>query len=218
MGYILKGMCGLNNFVKKLPKAIIASLVTGVLSICIVPVCFGIDEDQELSSNGSSTWDTFTMLLQVILYLAIIIGLFALIIRFVSKRNRISGFGHSVRSLGGVPLGQNKSIQIVEIGDALYVVGVGDNVQLLDKIDDAEEVANVSKLLQSRKDSVDMLSTFGSWLKRSVNRKEAEEEAEDITHSFQQVFQDKLQQVSSRRQKVEHLMSSEKQKDRLNDE
>ena len=49
-------------------------------------------------------------------------------------------FGNSIRSLGGVPLGQNKSIQIVEIGHSLFVVGVGENIQLLDKIIDADEV------------------------------------------------------------------------------
>ena len=67
--------------------------------------------------------------------------------RYVAKKNKGTMFGNSIRSLGGVPLGQNKSIQIVEIGHSLFVVGVGENIQLLDKIIDADEVAYISELL-----------------------------------------------------------------------
>ena len=48
--------------------------------------------------------------------------------------------GRSIRTLGAVGMGPNKSLQLVEIG-AIYVIGVGEDVRLVDKISDPAEVA-----------------------------------------------------------------------------
>ena len=57
------------------------------------------------------------------------------------QRNRGWGTNRALRSLGGIPLGQNKSLQVVELSGRVYVVGVGDSITLLDKIDDPEASA-----------------------------------------------------------------------------
>ncbi|MDT2247325.1 flagellar biosynthetic protein FliO [Paenibacillus larvae] len=57
--------------------------------------------------------------------------------------------------MGGVPLGQNKSIQIVEIGQSLYIVGVGDNIQLLEKVDNPDQVALITAQLTGPGTSVE---------------------------------------------------------------
>jgi flagellar protein FliO/FliZ len=162
--------------------------------------------------------DSLQMIGKVIMFLILIIALFFVLVRFLNRKNKFSIFGRSVRSLGGVPLGQNKSIQIVEIGHSLYVVGVGDNIQLLEKINDPEEVEYVSQLLQTNQGEYPSFQSFGKWLgKLQSRKKDVVEEDVEITSSFQQVFHDKLQRVTSRNKNVEEWLSEQKQSDRLND-
>ncbi|MFD2878761.1 flagellar biosynthetic protein FliO [Paenibacillus rhizoplanae] len=49
--------------------------------------------------------------------------------------------GRSIRTLGALGLGPNKSIQIIELGSSLYLIGVGDDISMMDKITDPAEVA-----------------------------------------------------------------------------
>lgn len=163
--------------------------------------------------------DSLQLIGKVIFFLILIIVMFFILIKFLNKKNQFVGFGRSVRSIGGVPLGQNKSIQIVEIGHSLYVVGVGDNIQLLEKIEDQEEIEYVTQLLQTKLTEQTSFPTVGRWLERLKSGKkntDIEEEVE-MTSSFQQVFNDKLQRVTSRNKNVEEWIAEQKQTDRLND-
>ncbi|UKS29876.1 flagellar biosynthetic protein FliO [Paenibacillus sp. HWE-109] len=166
----------------------------------------------------TDSFDSFGMVVKVIFFLVLIILLFFVLIKYIAKRNKGTMFGNSIRSLGGVPLGQNKSIQIVEIGHSLFVVGVGENIQLLDKINDADEVAYITDLLTSSQDDRVGFGALTKWIgKLPLKKKDIEEEVE-ITSSFQQVFHDKLQRVSNRNKNVEDWLSDQKPTDRLNDE
>lgn len=175
------------------------------------------DSPKDSLQEMNGAFDSIKMIGQVMFFLILIIALFFVLIKFLAKKNQYSPFGRSIRSIGGIPLGQNKSIQIVEIGHSLYVVGVGENIQMLDKIDDAEEVAYVTELLTSSKsDQVNFLSV-GKWLEKLRGGKREVEEEVQITSSFQQVFHDKLQRVTLRNKNVEEWLSDQKHTDRLND-
>ena len=45
-----------------------------------------------------------------------------------------------MKNMGGISLGQQKSIQLVVIGEAYYLIGVGDDIRLLKEITDTEEI------------------------------------------------------------------------------
>lgn len=167
-----------------------------------------------MPDNGGA-WESFVLIVKVCFVLVVVIILFYMIIRVLAKRNQIIGTGQSIRSLGGVPLGQNKSIQIVEIGHCLYLVGVGENIQLLEKIDDPDEVAFLTELL-TNKSSNTQFASFSDWFKK-VRSKSNHEIEEDSTSSYQQVFYDKMQNSMNRKKRFEDILQ-EKQSDRLNDE
>ncbi|MDQ0899803.1 MULTISPECIES: flagellar biosynthetic protein FliO [unclassified Paenibacillus] len=201
-------------------------LITAILSVVAMlytkAISFAETEPgQGLPTSEFPTTDSFNsfgMIVKVIFFLVLIILLFFVLIKYIAKKNKGMMFGNSIRSLGGVPLGQNKSIQIVEIGHSLFVVGVGENIQLLDKINDADEVAYISELLTSSQDDRVGFGAISNWIsKLSVRKKEIEEEVE-ITSSFQQVFHDRLQRVSNRNKDAHEWLSDQKQTDRLNDE
>ncbi|MCZ8512359.1 flagellar biosynthetic protein FliO [Paenibacillus filicis] len=190
-------------------------------------VCFGETGAEPFGSKlvdpqtspypGVSPADTGWMIVKVIVFLILIIGIFLLVMKLISKK---TGFlsGRAIRSLGGVPLGQNKSIQIVEIGKSLYIVGVGQEVQLLEKIDNEDEVAYLIEALTAGSSSSAVnFETFGGFLRKLRRKEEAEEEEMDVSASFQQVFHHKMQHMTDRKKMLEDLLMDENKKDRLND-
>lgn len=201
-------------------------LLTGLLSLTAMLYTRSVGFAETEPGQGLPTSDypstdptgTFGMIFKVIFFLVLIILLFYVLVRYVAKKNKGTMFGNSIRSIGGVPLGQNKSIQIVEIGHSLFVVGVGDNIQLLDKINDADEVAYITELLISSQDDRMGFGTVSKWISKLTIRKKDIEEEVEMTSTFQQVFHDKLQRVTNRNRNVEEWLSDQKQKDRLNDE
>jgi flagellar protein FliO/FliZ len=145
--------------------------------------------------------------LEVLFFLAVLLGIFFILIRLLAKRNQAGTFGaRPVRSIGGVPLGQNKSVQLVAIGKAIYIIGVGDNVQLLEKIDNEQEVEELTELLSAQHGAMPEFLTVGNWLKRLRERRMPIEEEELPSSSFGQVFQEKLQQISSTKKRNQELL------------
>lgn len=81
--------------------------------------------------------------IRTLLAFAFVIGLLVWLLRFMNKRNRSFDQNRLMTNMGGVPLGQHKSIQLVKMGNHYFVVGVGENVQLLREIDDPDEIADL---------------------------------------------------------------------------
>jgi flagellar protein FliO/FliZ len=151
----------------------------------------------------------------VIFCLALIIALFFVIIKVISQKNKLMMSGRSVKLIGGVSIGQNKSIQVVEVGHTLYVVGVGDTVQLISKIEDAEEIEFIVDHMHIRRNKD--FPSLGKWFKSLKGEKHIEEEEEDLSTSFQQVFHEKMERISNRKQRVDELFHNDNESDRLND-
>jgi|GEM_PF-1004524 flagellar protein FliO/FliZ len=88
-------------------------------------------------------------LIAVVLALGFVIVLIMLLVRFLATRNQFWSRTGAIRHLGGIGVGQQKSVQLVQIGKKLYVIGVGNDVRLLDKIEDEEEIREITASLPS---------------------------------------------------------------------
>ncbi len=84
---------------------------------------------------GITIWDFIRMIFAT----AFVVALLYFLLKFINKKSRNFKSTQLVENLGGTALGANRSIQIVKIGDELFIVGVGENVQLLKEIEDPEE-------------------------------------------------------------------------------
>jgi flagellar protein FliO/FliZ len=196
----------LSTLTRKLAPAFLVSLVGSLpLSVSVWAAPGNANGDVPDDFIGSGL-ESFYMILKVIGVLVIIIGIFFVLIRLLARRNQSAAFGRPVRSIGGVPLGQNKSLQIVTIGKSLYIVGVGDNVQLLDKIEDEETVAELTELMAGGGGSMPELMSMGKWLKRLRERQKPMEEEELATTSFGHLFQEKLQQIANSKKRTQELL------------
>ncbi len=176
-----------------------------------IPSCFA--DSGEMESQFS--YSGFKIFGQVAFYLILIIGIFFLIVKVISQKNKTYLSARSVKSIGGVPLGQNKSVQVVEIGSHLFVLGVGNDVQLLGKIEDPEEIAYIKENIHARVTAdFAKLGSLGKWVKSLRSKPDEEEE---LSASFQHVFQQKMQGVTGRKKQIDDLIGEQNLDDRLND-
>src|SRR5690606_3531265 len=80
-------------------------------------------------TNADRQLDDFSMigtLITFFIVLAIIIGLIIFTLKFLAQKNQAWSQAKSLRHLGGIAVGQNKSVQLIKIGSHVYVVGVGE--------------------------------------------------------------------------------------------
>lgn len=167
-------------------------------------------------ANASYT----TNLVYVILVLILIIGMILILVKFIAKKNKSWMANRAVRLLGGVNLGQNKAVQMIETGHCIYLIGVGQDVQLIDKIDNPEEVAFILNTINSNNQSFNFTETLQSlqmpkWINRVI--KPGKREDADANLSFQDVFQSKIKQLTNRKKRVEEIIADETKKERSND-
>lgn len=113
--------------------------------------------------DGSSTIVT---VIKVIVTLVVLIGGFLLAVRLINDRTRGVRQSNQLSHLGGVPLGKDRSVQLVRVHDKVYVVGVGQNIELLDTLEadtewsteefhDMKQSTSESPFLESFKQQLD---------------------------------------------------------------
>jgi len=158
-------------------------------------------------------------MLWILFVLAVIVGLIIVLLRFLAKRNRGFGMNRSLRSLGGFPLGPNKSMQIVEWNGRIYVLGIGENVTMLDAISEPDTVAALLAEYDTAQEA--MPASIPEWLRKFAQRKRPDagsgEAAGDRepTASFEETLEHRLRQLSERRQRAEQLLDEPPSDERL---
>ncbi|MBP1080026.1 flagellar protein FliO/FliZ [Bacillus capparidis] len=71
--------------------------------------------------------------------LLFVIFLIYAVIKLLNKRNKMIRPFQYIENLGGTSLGQNRSVQLIKVGERVMVVGVGESIQLLKEIENEEE-------------------------------------------------------------------------------
>lgn len=95
---------------------------------------------------GLTAFDFFKMIFATLAVIALIYFL----LRFIGKKNKFLPSGRYLENIGGTSLGQNRSIQLIKMGDKVLVVGVGENIQLIKEISDKEEAEEIIQSHNSR--------------------------------------------------------------------
>lgn len=100
-----------------------------------------VENEEYEDSSPSLAWTLVKMVFSLLFVLALIYFL----LRFINKRNKMFSRVKTLENLGGLSLGTNRSIQIVRIANRYYVVGVGDNVDLLTEITDEATIEEINQ-------------------------------------------------------------------------
>lgn len=163
----------------------------------------GSNEEKAETSIGqrSIVWN----IVKMVFALAVVLALIYFLSNFLKKRNQLFERSHVLQNLGGVAVGQNKSVQLVRIGDRLFVLGVGENVQLLKEITDPELIES---LLEQNDQASDQLTFINKIFQRNNNT------TNDDNTSFINTLQEELENVKKARGKIVEQYIAKKDDDK----
>ncbi|WP_240542648.1 flagellar biosynthetic protein FliO [Exiguobacterium qingdaonense] len=113
---------------------VVGLFVPATVEAATVDQQFEQQQTDELESNVPTTASTISDGVKVVLSLVVVVGGFIVLMRWLGSKTQVKATQH-MKHLGGVPLGKDRSVQLVKLGDQVYVLGVGDSIQLLDRLD-----------------------------------------------------------------------------------
>lgn len=158
------------------------------------------DEQTVLSDETRSTGSIVFGVIKTLFALLLILALIYVLIKFLSKRNKLFNQVKALENLGGISVGQNKSIQIVRIGDKVFMVGVGDNVELLQEIDDEDLIKDL--LHNDKQGDFQVNHLVQSIFKPKSNK--SDELTDEPHHKFRNLFSNELEKLKENRSKVKN--------------
>ncbi len=82
----------------------------------------------------------FGIILKLVVYTVLILAMIYGLIKFLAIRQRKFQPNQAVQLMGGTPLGNNKSLQLVKVGEQVLLIGVGDQVTLIKEFASTDEI------------------------------------------------------------------------------
>ena len=150
-------------------------------------------ENTESASVSIGFWDY----IKVLIALVFVLGLLLFVLKYLNTRNANYQQHGVVTNIGGMSIGQQKSVQLLLIGKSVYVVGVGDNIQLLKEINSEEEI---DQLLSQTESNQDMMNT-SPYIAELFKKFSKKSRPEDISNSpkFNDMFNEKIGEIKKQR-------------------
>lgn len=146
-------------------------------------------------------------LFRMFIALAFIIFLIYALAKFINKRTRSFHGTRSLESLGGLSVGQNRSIQLIKVGNRLLVVGVSDSIHLLKEITDEQEIQQFIEERQLALEQDDIFTKSKQWL---ANKSKG---STGKTESFTSLLDKQLKRIVEDRKKVYSSVEKKESKD-----
>ncbi|MGN7478517.1 flagellar biosynthetic protein FliO [Solibacillus silvestris] len=150
-------------------------------------------ESTESASVSIGFWDY----IKVLIALVFVLGLLLFILKYLNKRNLNYQQNAVIKNIGGLSVGQQKSVQLLLIGKSVYVVGVGENIQLLKEIDSDEEIEQLLSQVESNQKVVSATPYIAELFKKFSKRSQPG----DISDSpkFNDMFNEKIGKIKQQR-------------------
>ncbi len=165
-----------------------------------------VDNDKESTAVGVSAGEYIKMIFALIF----VIGLLYFVLRVLNKRNTKYQHTKMMQNLGGISVGSQKSVQLVKVGNSLYLVGVGEDVNMLKEITDEQERNSLIALYNEKQIQPIQGTPFLKLLKK---KKTVEIDGKD---DFKTEFVSRLDQI--KQQRNEELQVLKQKESSLKDE
>ena len=186
-------------------------LFTFVVLIQVAPTSYAMIDDEYFNnspSNVDSETDADTAdsdsapvsvglweYIKVLLSLVLVLGILIFVLRFLNKRNQNYQQNSIVRNLGGHSVGAQKSVQLLHIGNQIYVVGVGEDVQLLQVISDPQEVEQMLALYNEKHSHTSTSPYVVELFAKFKTKRSSETQSED----FSNILDKRLSEIKQER-------------------
>lgn len=165
---------------------------------------------EEETPGSASVGITFWDFLKMILATLFVIFLLYIILRSLSKRSRSYNQNQLLLNLGGTPVGTNRSVQLVRVGQSLLVLGVGENISLLKEITNEDEAKKILADYDKRMDVLVQPSDIITKMMETVKRVN---DKEDDQTTFSTVLKSQLEELTKGRKKLLDEMEKKKGSD-----
>ncbi|WP_169720884.1 flagellar biosynthetic protein FliO [Alteribacter aurantiacus] len=180
------------------------SVTEGLMDGYDSPISQNQQDNETLVQTSQNEQSYIGMLFQMFVALGVVIALIYGLLKLFNKRNMAHQAHSAIKNAGGVNIGPNRSVQLIQVGERILIVGVGENVQLLKEISDKQEV---DKLLEDHRpqDAFDIpLNKASHWLRQSFNAKK------DTKHSFSSMLNENLKSVKDTHNKLHTTLKEKK--------
>jgi flagellar protein FliO/FliZ len=154
--------------------------------------------------------------IKTVFALLFVVGLLFGMLKFVNRKNRIYDKSRMMKNMGGLSLGQQKSIQLVRIGNSFYLIGVGEDLRLLKEITDPDEIAELESYYTNDDSgampTTGLLNRLVLKLSGSTSTKESKTYGESM--DFSNIFNTTLDEMKDERSKqINRLREKERNRD-----
>ena len=157
------------------------------------------DESDETNTNTSMV----SVIGKLIFYTILIIVLIYALIKFLALRQKNLQPNQAIKLMGGTQLGNNKSLQLVKVGDQLLLLGVGDQITLLKEFLHEDEIKKIEENL-----ATGQTNTISSYLKGKVNDRNT-----NRTTSFDNIFSQSLDKIKGKQDKFDQDLRNKNDKE-----
>ncbi|WP_082892765.1 flagellar biosynthetic protein FliO [Rossellomorea aquimaris] len=159
-------------------------------------------QGNEINSSDTdtsvSTSVTFIDYVKMILALIFVVALIYILLKFINQKGRSFQQTKIINHLGGTPLGGNRSVQIVKVGNQVLVLGVGEDIQLLKEVQDEKEKEEILSFYhESPSQMADAKNVLSTWLGKGPSSSQ-----KDSGNSFQSLLKSQLDEMSKGRKKL----------------
>ena len=172
------------------------------------------NEVNKVEDNTNATVGvTFFDIIRTIFVLVIVIGLLIALLKWMQKKSNLPYSGNLVKNLGGAPLGGNRSVQVIQAGNSILIVGVGENIQLLKEVTDEKEISDILQQYNDRMDQMVNTKNLYSKIKDFLEKKGTANETEE-QHSFKDEITKRIKEIELKRKEAmeEHIKKGSKDK------
>jgi len=149
----------------------------------------------ETAAVSVSAWDYVKMVLALLFVLALLYG----VLKLVNSKNRMYQQNQLMQNLGGLSLGQHKSVQLLQVGDSLFLVGVGEDISILKEITDTDEKEKLMTFYNDKQEFTAQVPYIANVLKRFKTPFLNEASNKQEKGNFEQLFKKRLSEIKSDR-------------------
>ena len=165
----------------------------------------GVEEEESIELNTSGEKSFGVIIGQLVLYTLIILGMIYGLIKFLAARQKNLQPNQAVKLMGGTPLGNNKSLQLVKVGEQLLLIGVGDHVTLIKEFSATDEINGIEKTLEQQ--PAQLSNSISNFIKNKVSNR-VKNPKEHHTN-FEHLFSQSLDKQKARQNQLKHDLSNE---------
>lgn len=142
--------------------------------------------------------------------LLIVVGLLYFLLRFLNKKSNMISGKDLIQNLGGISLGANKNVQLLKIGDKIFLVGVGENVSLLKEITNKDDVES---LVLQYNEKMNQAFVTETWITKLFRLKKLNKNqvSEPVDRDFKEIFEKQMLDLSGQKKEIFELLGKKKE-------